>query len=318
MLKIRKNILIYPYGLFSIVDGGGVALYQLASVLDAAGMNVRISGHHGKNINKLFNKFYVKEDFPIINAIVIYTEATIGNPLKAKKVVRWIMSEIGKIVPKSYVDSWGQQDLVYFFNSQPNLLDKEYYKPLTTFYINPIYINLGGRRSGTCYTLRKGDLNFMGVEGKKIIGPYFQPSKSLNIPIGSGWFEIGRNFNNYLEKFNSCKFFISYDPLTFMSFIAALCGCISIVNPCEGMDKEMWLKNTCFWPYLSKNGLNNISGIAYGMNDVQHAIETLPFLRKQLLDFCNFCKLEMVPSFIKDIKNFKSNLPNTVGTVFQR
>jgi hypothetical protein len=306
MLKLSNpiDVLVYPHIEFNPLDGGIIATYQLANVLHEAGLNVRINGHHGKILNPLFNNFY-NDDLSAKKIVAIYCECIAGNPLKAKMVVRWMLSQLGRnIVPKSYISTWGKKDLVYFFNSQRNFSENKnhIFKLLTTLYINPIYRDLGIERNGVCYTTRKKT--------------YFTPSKSLTIDIKKNWFEIDRNFNDYLNIFNKCQYFVSYDPLTFMTFIAALCGCIAIVNPCEGMDKKTWLQNTGLWPYLVKNGLDNINGIAYGMDDVQHAINTRVFLREQLLDFCKFCQLETVNPFIKDIKNFYRQ-PNTVEAVFK-
>jgi hypothetical protein len=111
-----KNIIIYSHmGNFSFVDGGTVVQYNLAKIITDLGHNVRIYSTN-KIPNPVFSKFY-DNDFPIDdNAVVIYCEGTQGNPLNAKNVVRWLLSEMGKNVPYDWVNGWGKNELVYFFN----------------------------------------------------------------------------------------------------------------------------------------------------------------------------------------------------------
>jgi hypothetical protein len=51
-------------------------------------------------------------------------------------------------------------------------------------------------------------------------------------------FEIkGQTHTELLEIFNQYETFVSYDTLTFINIMAALCGCISIVVPMPNMSK---------------------------------------------------------------------------------
>ena len=115
-----KNILIYTHmSNFSFEDGGTVVQYYLAQILEEYGHMVRIYPSSGiKTPNNIFSKFY-NNDFPKDdNTVVIYCEGTQGNPLNAKNVVRWMLSELGQNVPYDWVNTWGKNELVYYFNSE--------------------------------------------------------------------------------------------------------------------------------------------------------------------------------------------------------
>ena len=92
-----KNIIIYTHmPKFDFKDGGTVVQFLLAKTLEEMGQNVRI--YPGGKIvmaNSIFSKFYNNE-FPIDrNCVVIYCEGTVGNPLNAPLVVRWMLSKLG-------------------------------------------------------------------------------------------------------------------------------------------------------------------------------------------------------------------------------
>lgn len=318
------NILIYPHLSFSIFDGGMIALYQLARLLHEAGMNAKIDSYKGMHENNIYNEYLHKNQRSefLKNGVVVYCEAETGNPLQAKKVVRWMLSAPGRNVPL-YANKWGKNDLVYYFNPEPSYYClPNIFKLLTVFNIPAHYKDLKLKRYGTCYTIRKSK--------HQSYKDAFPPSKTSNIKIEPDWQIIDpminhhlRDKNRYVDIFNRFKLFVSYDTMTFTSIIAALCGCVSVVNPCETMDKEQWWKKTCYWQYLKKKGLSDLHGIAYGMNDVQRAIDTIHLANAQINDMATFSNSEMINSFINDINKFVENeeaslLHNTVRNNFFR
>ena len=105
--------------------------------------------------------------------------------------------------------------------------------------------------------------------------------------------------------------FISYDPCTFLSIMASLCGCISVVYPWDGLTKQEWLNTTAVAEYIKSKGLDNLYGIAYGLEDVQYAKDTLHLVKEQWTDIQNFNKDTTIVPFINDIQNFE-NIQNTV------
>jgi len=299
---MSKNILIYTHmEHFSLTNGGNVVQYELASILKKYGQNVKIypsSGLCEQNI--IFNDFY-NDDFPIDeDAIVIYCEGTSGNPLNAKNIVRWILSEIGQNVSHDVINTWNKTDLVYYFNSEikfeknPERIGKGY-KFLNCIYINPIIEKYNfNEREGTCYTIRKGRLIH---------------KNNFHIDHAENLFELlgDHSLCECVDFFNKFKFFKCYDPLSFYVIVSALCGCIPIVHKIEGLSKQDWIRTTSAYQYTKDKGLDNLYGIAYGEEDLQYAIDTIHLVREQWNDIQYYCKEKTIIPFISDILFLKNS-----------
>ncbi len=306
-----KNIIIYTHmPHFSLADGGTVVQYYLAKILEEYGQCVRIYTSSGiETPNSIFSKFY-KNDFPIDNnSVVIYCEGTQGNPLQAKNVVRWMLSKLGQNVPYDWVNTWGQNELVYYFNSEEKIKNNQdkvgnIFKMLNILYIHPNAVNINPTpRHGTCFTIRKAKETHNGKKCRYVHNP--------------SSFEITRNHTQEecINMFNKYKFFISYDSLTFLSVISALCGCISIVIKVDGLDKNGWLHTTAAADYLKASGETSLYGIAYGSDDVENAINTLNMAKEQWNRITQFSKDKYVTKIIEDVNNFE-NMTNTIKNNF--
>jgi hypothetical protein len=306
---LKKNIIIFTHAGDYCRGGGTLVQYQLGKVLSDFGLNVRICPWNGyRQSTNIFSMFY-ENDFPIDdNTVVIYCEGTRGNPLNAKNVVRWMLSELGKNVPYNDVHTWGKNELVYYFNSE-NKFDAYpekkdiIYKQLSIVYINPsIKQTYFGPRAGICYAIRK-------------INWHKNPVKfyEFNEPM----FEIPDKFEHseVVEHFNRHKIFISYDPCTFLTMMAAMCGCISVVYPRDNLTKLDWINSGAAAKYIKAKGLDNLYGIAYGMEDIQYAIDTIHLVKEQWEDIQNFNIQSTVIPFIYDIHNFE-NMQNTLHNNF--
>lgn len=295
---------------FYFGDGGSVVQYYLANILNEYGVNVRIYPSSGiKTPNFIFSKFY-NNDFPIDdNTIVIYCEGTQGNPLNAKYVVRWMLSKLGQNVPEKWVNGWGKNELVYYFNSEQKIADNpdklgNIYKLLSVIFVNPYAINHNlPTRQGSCFTIRKA----LEIHGKLL---------RMVHPPGS--FEILRSHtqSDCIRIFNQCKYFISYDSNTFLSIIAALCGCISIVIKVHGLSKEDWLNTTAAAEFLKISGQKNLYGVAYGAEDLDFAINTIHMAKPQWDEITNYSKNKYVKQFINDINNWDKNDNTLVSNFF--
>ena len=304
-----KNILIYPHIKFHNEDGGTTVQYYFAKLLDEKGIMIRIYPSHGYIDCPIFNKYYNNEFQIDDNCVVIYCEGVDGNPLNAKFVVRWMLSELGQNVP-SYLNNWGKNELVYHFNSELKFKENPHkvgniYKTLTPIYLNPeVKNNLLPDRNGCCHTFRKYTIHINGIHS------LYHPPSSI---------EITRRTKNeeIIRIFNECQFFVSYDPLTFLSCMAAICGCISIVYPIQGKNKLEWLHMTAISEYLEYKKIDNIYGFAYGIEDINWAIQTIHLVKEQFDDFLLYCKQKAIKTFIEDVNNF-DNMQNTIENVYYK
>ncbi len=133
-------------------------------------------------------------------------------------------------------------------------------------------------RSGRCYLIKGNEY----IENQ----PLFHTQNDTNL---DHYYQYGKDKFKYLaEMFNKHEIFFSYNTQTFINNLAALCGCKSVIIPHPKTSREKVLK----FP-------QNKYGIAYGFDDIQHSIDTLPLVRdhikSHLLDQKNHLK-----SFVTD------------------
>jgi len=219
-----------------------------------------------------------------------------------------MLSKLGLNVPYNNVNTWSKNELVYYFNSEEKIAKNpeklnNIYKMLNIIYVNPSAKNYNfAQRKGTCFTYRKA-LNTHGKHPKIVHNP--------------NSFEITRKHTqkDYIIFFNKYKYFVSYDSLTFLSVIAALCGCISIVKKVDGLSKQDWLNTTAAADYLKEYNEPGLYGIAYGAEDLQNAISTLHLCNEQWFRIVKFSKEKYINGFIQDINNWNNNI-NTIKNNF--
>jgi len=304
----NKNILIFPHYAFDYQNGGVVVQYYLAKILDELGVMVRMHPHLGTENNCIFNKFYDNE-FPLDeNSVVIYCEGILGNPLNAPNVVRWMLSVLGQNVPHSCADTWGKNELVYHFNSEQKFSlypeKKHIYKMLSNVYVDPEIKQINfEKREGSCFTFRKAFV--IHRDGFFLI----HPQDSFEI--------IGGTQQQCIEFFNKYKYFYSYDSNTFLTIMAALCGCISIVYKVNGLSKSDWIKKTPASEYLLKNNMDNLYGIAYGEEDIPFAEATLYLVKEQWDEILKFNIENTIIPFINDIQDFEYMENNVYHNFFE-
>ncbi len=187
------------------------------------------------------------------NAIVLYPEHTVGNPLRARHVVRWLLNKPGLL--NGGRTNYGPDDLYFFFQAafDDPAFNHDPDNHLMLLWVNPIWRDLGlPGRQGTCHMMRKG-------AGREHVHP---PG---SIPLD------GLSHEDMVAVFNRTERFYCYDLYTFYTINAALCGCIPIVVPDPGIAKEQWIR-------LPKDRY----GVAYGEDDVDWAVATRPDLHRQL------------------------------------
>ena len=295
--KNKFKIIIYTFDNSDKSSGGTNVLNSLYDILIKEGYNV-VNYIYPMNINT------IKID--IDNDISIYPEIIDNNPLGTKKVIRWILAEIGIHTKKDVYKSWGENDLVYYYNKEKKFKDYSkkvgiIYKQLSILVYSENIKNFNhNQRKNMCHMFRKSHMH-----------------SEINYIHDSDSFEItNQTQDECINIFNEYEYFISYDPLTFYTIIAGVCGCISIVYPMKGMTKTEWLKTSIFWDYLEKNNINNMYGIAWGKEDIEYARSTLHLLPELMNNIKKDIDNNGTKTFLKDLDKYLNlrncNFENTV------
>ena len=273
---MKKVYLIWPTPFFDIESGGCLVLHYLCDLLRNLNENAylitnvsdRFKGRwkwkarkHGFNVG-----FYDKK---ITNEVVIYPEGIFGNPKKAKNVVRYLLHKPGfhtngKIDYEEgeLVIGWGKE----CSGNGYEITDENNIKII--YNMDDVYYQTNfGERPKTCYMVRKG--------------------KNLKLHPNDAICLDDKPHEEIARIFNECDKFICYDPYTHYSTFATKCGCTSIVIPDEGVSKEDWKPN-----------VKDTYGIAYGLNDIEYAIET----KDKFLEYQNEIEqnnIDAVKKFVK-------------------
>lgn len=184
------------------------------------------------------------------DSIVVYPEIVLGNPLRARNVVRWLLYPPGLAHPYKF----GPNEMFFRVGKMSDLPEVTGgAEDLFLWKINPAYRNENRPdRKGTCFIRRKG---------------HAKPA----IPETEGAIQVdGLSHEEMAEVFNQCEVFYSYDEATLYSQYAALCGCLSIVVPGLYPSHEAWTQSHSLGKY----------GVSYGTEKIDHAQAT----RGQLLE----------------------------------
>ena len=292
-----KNVLIYPlYNcIYDYSCGGITCCFEMAKQLSNYFPNVLIYDI-SQMPNNIYNKLFIKidissdlnQEYNIENTLTIYGETVENNPLNSKYIVRWILAPIGINCSKDIYLTWGKNDLVYYFNYETHMTNDNIYKLLSYMHINPRLNDFNLYRNGTCFAIRKASIFYAHIN-------VIHPDDSLSIPNNS-------TQNDLINIFNSKYMFISYDPLTFLNIMAALCGCISIVYKSDKLTKDEWLKTTAIYKYL-KDKNEPLYGIAYGIEEIDFAINTIHLVKEQWNNFQQYLIENTIIPFVKDVEN---------------
>lgn len=298
--KAMKNTVTYiiyapPYDENS---GGSIVLHKLCHELNKLGeksflwpFKKKLNPSLSRRIKSIWkNDFSVNPHWktPIAkkenlteNSIVIYPEIISGNPLNAKNVVRWLL-HIPGFHTKKYFD-FSNCDQFFFFTEycldNPALPKISPENRLFVFDINKHYTDdKNYERNGSCYMLRKGS------------------NKNITHDLTNSICVDNLAHAEMAETFKKSKYFYCYDELTLYSQYAALCGCISVVIPDKGGNRDVWEE---------KNPAGRF-GVAYGTENIEHAINTMHKLRL----YFEHTKEESIAS----IKNFVISSKSRIQT----
>lgn len=180
-------------------------------------------------------------------AIVVYPEIVSGNPLGARRVVRWLLHRPGFFRPWA---RFGRDEYTFFyqhaFREGLDWVDPD--DLLRIRWIrDDVYSDRGLPREGACRLIRKG-------------------ARHGTAPPAAGGDAVVVDEMSHEEKaevFNRTRVLWCHDPYTLYLFYAALCGCIPVVVPPPGMTREQWrAREEDRW------------GIAYGEAEIPWAVAT--------------------------------------------
>lgn len=188
------------------------------------------------------------------DAIAVYPEVFSGNPLGTRTVARWLLHKPGFHTGK--VD-FGRDDLIFFYQQAfaDPAMGGHADNLLTLTWWNDAYSNRHlPDRSGSAYLVRKG-------KGRALV---HDPTDSICIDALS--------HEKKAVVFNKSTYFFTYDPYTLYSRYAAICGCIPVVIPPDGLSKEEWVPSE-----------EDRYGLAYGVKEIPWAIATRDLLLERIV-----------------------------------
>jgi hypothetical protein len=260
---------------YSESSGGGIWLHNLVHTLNELGESAFL-WPFGRSLphvlsprwlrgelRLLYGKFAVNSALqtPVASpfglddaTVVVYPEIVVGNPLRARNVVRWLLynPELRPELVSRDRFGFGLEDR-YFragaFCDVPELTGGA--PDLFLWTINPAYRNEHRPdRKGVCYIVRKGS--------HKVRIPETEIESAVQVD--------GLSHAEMNEVFNRCETFYSYDEATMYSQYAALCGCTSVVVPGLFGSRAEWVKH---------HKLARL-GVAYGTSpeELEHARST--------------------------------------------
>lgn len=271
---------------FSDNSGGIMVLYKLAKDLHDMGHDSKLISWSDRPENAIYNTYTDNDD--VNDCVVVYPEIVSGNPLNASKIIRWILCELGKNCDGEIYKTWNDTDMIYHYSSY-NKDNKQNLKFLFSLYINPEFKNTNNsERTHQVFTLRKSDK--------------FHKNITYMHDIMTECLYDDLNHNDLIHRFNIAKYFYCYDPYSWMIFMAALCGCIPIVYPIEGVSKKEWTDTFFCKPYLDSIGKDYLYGVAYGIDDMQYAQDTIHLATEEQYKIVEYGKIT-IQSMINDLYN---------------
>jgi hypothetical protein len=215
------------------------------------------------------------------DVITIYPEVISGNPFNAKNVVRYVLYYPGwHAGDKEYSDD----ELIITYNNE-YVKDTKYENAFVLTVLNPklnIMKNDDKKRNKIGLLVRKcKDFDYK----MNLLNQY---KHLLKLPVISIDDEINKcnDLRDLSKIYNTITLFISFDPHTYHSIMAALCGCTSIVIPSKEISNEEFYNVQKY-------------GVAYGFENIDFAkltyskmIDNLKQMEQNTFTQCaNFVKL---------------------------
>jgi hypothetical protein len=215
------------------------------------------------------------------DVITIYPEVISGNPFNAKNVVRYVLYYPGwHAGDKEYSDD----ELIITYNNE-YVKDTKYDNAFVLTVLNPklnIMKNNYKKRNKIGLLVRKcKDFEYK----MNLLNEY---KHLLKLPVISIDDEINKctDLRDLSKIYNTITLFISFDPHTYHSTMAALCGCTSVVIPSKEISNEEFYNVQKY-------------GVVYGFENIDFAkltyskmIDDLKQIEQNTFTQCaNFVKL---------------------------
>jgi len=278
--------------------GGCVALRTLFQNLKDLGEDVRLAFKEEQKVLGL--KPYKDEDFfsleehaiitnshnlNLEECIAIYPEVTKGNPLGCKKVVRWLL-HVPDNQRKGVSEYYEKNDILFSFEDWVTdatvekgfKVEKELLRTLHVDF--DIFKDEKEYRHGACYIFKKSEITDNEISqyanilrGSLDIGPYTKDPRTL------------------AKIFNIFDTFYSFDDKSYLSVLAALCGCNSVVIGNKTTTEQYYESRQEFWKY----------GVGYNNNieiSKTYSKANKHLMKSKLIEEQEAC-LSTVKNFIK-------------------
>lgn len=297
------------------MSGGNMAMHMLANHLAVAGHNVYIfcePFYPHENITVIpstvhivtghkYNCTWEPFNFMLNNTISIYPEHSRGNKFNTVHNVRWIMYH----TTREDENGFGEDDYIYNFGNFKTYTNrhdgtlKVFNYNLDKFYDE--HELFGGRlnkkRKGYCHIVSKHTpYNYESILKS------FNSTNITHLKENADLDVLRQELNNY-------EYFITFDQKTYLTTAAALCGCKVIILKSDVGSKgfihhvndraeDAYTENEVeLTPiqYKLENPIN-LFGVAYGIEDIQWASDTLHMVRDHIRN--------LKESNENDIKNF--------------
>lgn len=190
----------------------------------------------------------------------------------------------------SQVKPYPEENKLYQLSKYFNVLNEQKvdgYMPILNVDFN-LFKNHNLPRSGRCYLIKGNEY----IENQ----PIYHTSSDTN--LDNYWTYNEYKMQYLAEMFNKHEIFFTYNTQTFISVLAALCGCISIILPHPNTSKEKIF-----------NFPQNKYGIGYGFDDINHSIDTL-HLVKENVESCLSDNRKHLKQFTLDCYDWLQNKYN--------
>jgi hypothetical protein len=297
-------------------SGGITILHKFVHVMNELGYDTYMApsnasglGWHPSHIQFVSPSNYDKVKFiteevyfNLEDAIVIYPETWYGNYLNAPNVVRWIMGAAnpsymgaGSMYGMNYT-AWSDNDLWFWYSpmyitSTFNSFNKNLDNILNLVEFNrDIFVNRDEERTINCWTLRKSAGRVDQSDYIHEIDAIFFGDIDKSLPNPD--YDFPGQYKKLADLFNKTNKFYSYDPYTFISVQAAMCGADSIVFPRKGLSKEEYYNGSELHRY-----------IAYGIDELEKSRSVRGELNDHIDDIQKM-NIESIHTFVEKCHDY--------------